>query len=88
MSSKFSYHFFHTERKTARMTELIGILAGVLVLFSFILTGERKIRMVNIFGAVLFVVYGVLIDALSIWLLNGSLIFVHLYYLLKTKKHI
>ena len=70
------------------MTELIGILAGVFVLFSFILTGERKIRMVNIFGAVLFVVYGVLIDALSIWLLNGSLIFVHLYYLLKIKKDV
>ena len=38
------------------MTELIGILAGVMVLFSFVLTGERKIRMVNILGAVLFVI--------------------------------
>lgn len=70
------------------MTELIGILAGVMVLFSFVLTGEWKIRMVNIFGAVLFVIYGVLMDALSIWLLNGILIFVHLYYLLKVKKHV
>ncbi len=67
------------------MTELIGILAGVLVLISFVLSGERKIRMVNIFGAVLFVIYGLSIDALSIWLLNGILIFVHLYYLLKRK---
>jgi len=41
--------------------------------------------MVNIFGAILFVIYGLLIDALSIWLLNGILIFVQLYYLLKIK---
>ncbi|KMY45519.1 hypothetical protein AC622_15870 [Bacillus sp. FJAT-27916] len=67
------------------MVELIGILAGILVLLSFVLTGERKIRMVNIFGAVLFVIYGMSIDALSIWLLNGILVFVQLYYLVKMK---
>lgn len=67
------------------MVELIGILAGVLVLLSFVLTGERKIRMVNIFGAILFVIYGLSIDALSIWLLNGILVFVQLYYLVKMK---
>lgn len=68
------------------MVELIGILAGVLVLVSFILTGEGKIRLVNMFGAILFVIYGFLIDALSIWLLNSILIFVQLYYLFKMRR--
>ena len=48
------------------------------VLLSFVITGERKIRMINIVGAITFVIYGLLIHALSIWLLNAILVFVHL----------
>ena len=57
--------------------EAIGTLASILVLMSFLFTGEKKIRTVNIFGAALFVVYGVLIDAFSVWFLNGALLIVH-----------
>ena len=63
--------------------EVLGILASVFVLISFLFKKERSIRLVNIFGAIVFVIYGLLINALSIWLLNGILIFIHLYYLLK-----
>ena len=63
--------------------EVLGILASVFVLISFLFKKERSIRLVNIFGAIIFVIYGLLINALSIWLLNGILIFIHLYYLLK-----
>lgn len=61
--------------------EIIGISASLLVLISFLFKNERSIRLVNIFGAVMFVIYGLMINALSIWLLNGILIFIHLYYL-------
>ncbi|MGM9988093.1 MAG: hypothetical protein ACI35O_12820 [Bacillaceae bacterium] len=67
------------------MVELLGILAGVFVLISFVLTGERRIRMVNIIGCTLFVIYGLMIGALSIWILNGILVFVHIGYLIKGK---
>ena len=63
--------------------EVLGILASVFVLISFLFKKEKSIRLVNIFGAIIFVIYGLLINALSIWLLNGILIFIHLYYLLK-----
>lgn len=63
--------------------EVLGILASVFVLISFLFKKERSIRLVNIFGAIIFVIYGLLINALSVWLLNGILIFIHLYYLLK-----
>jgi hypothetical protein len=57
--------------------ELIGTLASVMVLMSFLFTGEKRIRIVNILGAILFVVYGVLIGAFSVWFLNGALLIVH-----------
>ena len=50
--------------------EILGIIASVFVLISFLFKKERSIRLVNIFGAIMFVIYGVLINALSIWLLN------------------
>lgn len=63
--------------------EIIGTIASVIVLFSFIVTEEKRIRVINIFGAALFVVYGVISGAFSVWLLNGILVVVHGWYLLK-----
>lgn len=68
------------------MYELIGTLASVLVLISFIMNGEVKIRVVNIFGAILFVIYGFFIQSLSVAFLNGVLLVVHAYKLYKFKK--
>lgn len=61
--------------------EILGLLATVLVLVSFLCKGEKSIRTINICGAALFVVYGLALDALSVWLLNGVLVIVHLWYL-------
>jgi Ca2+/Na+ antiporter len=61
------------------MNELIGIIASVMVLMSFIFKSENKIRTVNIFGATLFVIYGFLINSFSVWFLNLILIVVHCY---------
>ena len=67
------------------LIEIIGIIAGLIVLGSFLLKGERKIRSVNIFGAVVFVIYGILINSYATMLLNGGLIVVHIYYLNKNR---
>ncbi len=66
--------------------EIIGTIASIFVLISFLMKGERKIRLVNIIGATLFVVYGLLINAFSVWFLNGALLFVHIHKLIKLKK--
>jgi hypothetical protein len=63
--------------------ELIGLVATLFVLCSFLMSGERQIRIINIFGATLFVIYGALLKAPSVWLLNGALLFVHIYKLWK-----
>ena len=62
--------------------EILGVIATIIVLISFLLKGENKIRVVNIIGAVCFVIYGLGIGAFSVWLLNGILVLVHIYKLI------
>lgn len=66
--------------------EVLGTTASLLVLLSFLMKGEKNIRMINIFGAFIFVVYGLFIDAFSVWFLNGSLFVIHIVKLLKMRE--
>ena len=68
------------------MHEIIGIIATLFVLVSFLFTNEKRIRQVNIIGALIFVVYGIIIAALSVYLLNGALVIIHIYKLYKGRK--
>ena len=63
--------------------ELIGITGTLFVLLSFLMKEIKKVRIINIVGAILFVAYGILIGAISTWLLNGILIIIHIIYLKK-----
>ena len=61
------------------MHEILGIIATSFVLLSFLFTAEKRIRQINIVGAVLFVIYGIIISAISVYVLNGALIIIHIY---------
>ena len=65
------------------MHEIIGIIATLFVLLSFLFTSEKRIRQINIIGALIFIVYGVIITAHSVYILNGALIIIHMYKLYK-----
>ena len=65
--------------------ELTGISASVIVLISFLAKGEKNIRLINIVGALIFVAYGMLINAFSVWFLNLVLCIIHIYKILKLK---
>ena len=67
------------------MVEVLGVVATLFILLSFFFSSEATIRKVNLVGAVLFVVYGVLISAFSVYLLNGALIITHVYKLIKMR---
>ncbi len=67
--------------------EWLGLLAAALVLVSFLMKDERTIRLVNIIGATVFVVYGLLIHSGSVWLMNGALVVVHVIKLTKIKRN-
>lgn len=67
------------------MVEILGIIATLFVLAAFMLNDVKQIRIVDLIGAILFVIYGILIHSLSVSLLNGILIIIHLYKLIKHK---
>ncbi len=60
------------------IVEIIGVLASALVLVSFLMKGERKIRFINIVGCVIFVIYGIMISSVSVTLMNVALTLVHI----------
>lgn len=66
--------------------EIIGIIATLMVLVSFTMTGEVGIRSINIIGAVLFVIYGIFLQAFSIWFMNGLLIIIQVYKITQLRK--
>lgn len=69
------------------MIEVLGVLASIIVFISFTQNKEVRIRLINIIGAMLFVVYGIIIGAWSVALVNGGLIILHVYKLVKLKKY-
>ena len=66
--------------------EILGLIATGFVLLSFLMNGEKQIRMMNIVGAVLFVVYGLGIGALSVWILNAVLIIIQIVKIMKLNR--
>ena len=71
--------------------EIIGIAATLFVLVSMLFNtlsykGSLWMRILNIAGSVVFVVYGVLLPAISTAALNAVLIFVNGYHLIKLIK--
>lgn len=58
--------------------EILGTIASIIILLSFLMKGETKIRIINILGALIFVIYGISVNAFSVWFLNGMLIIIHI----------
>ncbi|HEX9601016.1 MAG TPA: uroporphyrinogen decarboxylase [Mariniflexile sp.] len=65
--------------------EWIGYAAMATVFISFLMKSVNKLRIVNSFGCLLFVFYGVLLEPLSmpIIITNAAIFFINAYYLLK-----
>lgn len=68
---------------TEILIEIIGYLGSGFVLFSFLLKDIKKIRIVNIIGALFFTIFGFYTNTLPTAFMNLALIGVHIYYLVK-----
>ena len=70
-------------------TEYVGYLASFMVLLSFTMKDVKKLRMVNMTGCVLFIIYGFLMPTLRIGLpiiiANVAILAVNIYYLVSNK---
>ncbi|GAB4497983.1 MAG: hypothetical protein OHK0052_10570 [Anaerolineales bacterium] len=61
--------------------ELIGYLASLLVAISLMMRSLLKLRIINLIGALCFTVYGLLIRAYPVALMNALIVGIDLYYL-------
>jgi hypothetical protein len=61
--------------------ELIGYAGSLLVAISLMMQSVFRLRVINLIGALIFVLYGALIHALPVVLLNGLIVGVNIYYL-------
>lgn len=66
--------------------ELIGITGSLMIILAFLFKDIVKVRVADTVGAMLFVVYGVLIHSFSTVFLNLVLIGVQVVQLAKLKK--
>ena len=66
--------------------ELLGILGTLFILIAFTRNSSAEIRIINSVGSVLFVIYGLMIGALSVWLLNGICIIINMYKLKRARR--
>lgn len=67
------------------LVEALGVTATLFILLAFSMNDKRAIRLFDSLGAVLFVVYGLLIHSFSVWLLNFILILINSYKMYKGK---
>ncbi len=62
---------------------LIGYAASIIIALSMTMNSIVRFRWINIVGALLFSTYGFLIGAIPVFILNGIIVLVDIYYLKK-----
>jgi uncharacterized protein with PQ loop repeat len=68
-------------------TEWVGYLASIVLIISFMMKNVSSLRIINSFGAVLFIAYGILLTtSWPIIITNVFILLVNIYYLTSKKK--
>lgn len=63
--------------------EWIGYIASLIVLISLLMSSLKKLRWINLFGALVFGVYGFMIGSIPTGLMNVGIVIIDIYYLAK-----
>lgn len=66
--------------------EIVGIIASLIVFASFFWSNEKITRIVNMVGCVIFVVYAILIQSLSVCIINSACFILHIVKLVEMRK--
>ena len=66
--------------------ELFGYLGSFLVLISMLMTSVVRLRVINLIGSAIFAAYAILIRSYPTALLNGCLVLINLYHLLRLRR--
>jgi hypothetical protein len=62
-------------------SELIGYVASVLVALSLMMSSILRLRLINMVGAMVFAVYGLLIGSMPVAAVNTFIVGINVYYL-------
>lgn len=68
------------------LVEIIGYSASIFVAISLMMTNIVKLRWINLTGCILFVIYGVIISAWPVALMNGFCVGINIFSLLKMNR--
>jgi hypothetical protein len=69
---------------TISLTEWIGYAASLVLMISFLMKNINTLRIINSFGAILFIVYGIMLAiSLPIIITNTFILGVNVYFLIK-----
>ena len=68
------------------MIDILGWIATAVVVGSFAIQDVRKLRIVNMFGSLLWMAYGFLKQDNPIIFVNLSIILMHTYWFIKNRK--
>lgn len=63
------------------LIEYVGYAASLFVAISFLVKNITTIRLINIVGCVLFIIYGITIHAYPVAVMNSLVVIIHLYHL-------
>lgn len=66
--------------------ELIGYVGSALIVLSLMMRSVLRLRWINLIGAAIFTVYGALIAAPPVWVVNGAIIVIDVYHLAQLKR--
>ncbi len=64
-------------------TEWLGYVASLVVAVSLTMTNIRRLRLINLMGAIAFTVYGVVLHLYPVMIVNGFIIGINIYYLIR-----
>ncbi len=65
--------------------EWVGYIASLLVLLSMLMKSVLRLRIINVFGCVFFIIYGLIIKAYPVAIVNLAIALVNIYYIYKMK---
>ena len=63
--------------------DYLGYAASLIVLISLLMSSIKKLRWINLAGALLFGIYGFMIQSLPTGFMNLGIVIIDIYYLVK-----
>lgn len=69
-------------------SEIIGWLGSLFVLLSFIPKSIRKIRFINVIGCILWIIYGFITKAPSVYVMNFLVMALNVFHLVKDRSEL